>query len=61
MRFLPGMALFGGYCPTLVLSRRLTGGKAYLHANLFMHTAEGYSKGWTHPRPLYYYFYIFPG
>jgi 4-amino-4-deoxy-L-arabinose transferase-like glycosyltransferase len=37
------------------------GGENYLHATLFMHPIDRYSKGLIHPRPIYYYFYIFPG
>jgi 4-amino-4-deoxy-L-arabinose transferase-like glycosyltransferase len=38
----------------------LSGGKTYVEENLFKHTTQAYAKGWTHPRPIYYYLYSFP-
>lgn len=60
MKLLPGILLLlaivlAWYGPAVSL-----GGKAYLEQNLFKHTTEAYSKGWTHPQPIYYYLYRFP-
>jgi 4-amino-4-deoxy-L-arabinose transferase-like glycosyltransferase len=43
------------YVPAVYL-----GGKDYVEKNLFRHTTEAYSTGWTHPQPVYYYLYNFP-
>jgi hypothetical protein len=60
MKLLPGIPLFlaivlAWYVPAVSL-----GGKDYLEENLFRHTTQAYTTGWTHPSPIYYYFYNFP-
>jgi 4-amino-4-deoxy-L-arabinose transferase-like glycosyltransferase len=61
MRLLSGMVLFAVLVLLWYLPAVVKGGENYLHATLFMHTIDRYSKGLIHPRPIYYYFYIFPG
>ena len=61
MRLLSGMVLFAVLVLLWYLPAVLKGGEDYLRATLFMHTIDRYSKGLIHPRPVYYYFYIFPG
>ena len=60
MQLLTGMSLFliilfAWYLPAL-----LKGGEDYLNATLFHHTIDRYSKGLSHVKPIYYYFYTFP-
>ena len=38
----------------------MKGGRAYLEMTLFRQTIDRFSKGWSHARPFYYYFYNFP-
>jgi 4-amino-4-deoxy-L-arabinose transferase-like glycosyltransferase len=61
MRLLTGMALFLAIVLSWYLPAFLKGGEDYLHTTLVMHTIDRYSKGLIHSRPIYYYFYIFPG
>ena len=61
MRLLTGMALLLVIVLSWYLPALLKGGEDYLHATLFMHTIDRYSKGLIHLKPIYYYFYIFPG
>jgi 4-amino-4-deoxy-L-arabinose transferase-like glycosyltransferase len=61
MRLLTGMALFLVIVLSWYLPALLKGGEDYLHATLFMHTIDRYSRGLIHLKPIYYYFYIFPG
>ncbi len=60
MRLLSGMLLFLVIVLSWYLPAVLSGGKSYLQETLFKHTVEAYAEGWTHVRPLYYYFYNFP-
>jgi 4-amino-4-deoxy-L-arabinose transferase-like glycosyltransferase len=60
MKLLPGIFLFlaivlAWYVPAVSL-----GGRAYVEENLFRHTTQAYTTGWTHPHPIYYYLYNFP-
>lgn len=60
MKLVSGVALLliivlAWYVPAV-----LSGGKTYVEENLFKHTTQAYAKGWTHPRPIYYYLYSFP-
>jgi 4-amino-4-deoxy-L-arabinose transferase-like glycosyltransferase len=43
------------YAPAVI-----KGGRAYLEMTLFRQTIDRFSKGWSHVRPFYYYFYNFP-
>jgi 4-amino-4-deoxy-L-arabinose transferase-like glycosyltransferase len=60
MRILSGMIL----CLAIVLSwylpAILKGGEAYLNETLFHQTIDYYSKGWDHPKPIYFYLRNFP-
>ncbi len=60
MSLLPGMLLFAVIVLSWYLPAVLEGGKAYLDQTLFHHTLERYAKGWSHVKPIYYYFYTFP-
>jgi 4-amino-4-deoxy-L-arabinose transferase-like glycosyltransferase len=60
MRILTGMLLFVAIVLAWYLPAVFSGGKAYLQETLFKHTVDAYVKGWTHVRPIYYYFYNFP-
>ncbi len=60
MKLLPGISLFLAIVLAWYLPAVSLGGKAYLEENLFKHTTEAYSTGWTHPSPIYYYLYSFP-
>ena len=60
MKLLPGIPLLVAIVLAWYVPAVLSGGKAYVEENLLRHTTEAYSKGWTHPRPIYYYFYTFP-
>ncbi len=60
MRILTGMLLFVAIVLSWYLPAVFSGGKAYLQETLFKHTVDAYVKGWTHVRPIYYYFYNFP-
>jgi 4-amino-4-deoxy-L-arabinose transferase-like glycosyltransferase len=60
MRILTGMLLFVAIVLAWYLPAVFSGGKAYLQETLFKHTVDAYAKGWTHVRPIYYYFYNFP-
>jgi 4-amino-4-deoxy-L-arabinose transferase-like glycosyltransferase len=60
MKLLPGIPLLVAIVLAWYVPAVLSGGKAYVEENLFRHTTEAYVKGWTHPRPIYYYFYTFP-
>ena len=60
MKLLPGIPLLVAIVLAWYVPAVLSGGKAYVEENLLRHTAEAYAKGWTHPRPIYYYFYTFP-
>ena len=60
MKLLPGIPLFLAIVLAWYLPAVSLGGRAYVEENLFRHTAEAYSTGWTHPHPIYYYFYNFP-
>jgi 4-amino-4-deoxy-L-arabinose transferase-like glycosyltransferase len=59
MKFLSGMSLFlvivlSWYVPVI-----MKGGERYLNETIFLHTIDYYSKGWNHPKPVYYYLYGF--
>ncbi len=60
MKLLPGILLFLAIVLAWYLPAVSRGGRAYVVENLFRHTTEAYSTGWTHPRPIYYYLYHFP-
>jgi 4-amino-4-deoxy-L-arabinose transferase-like glycosyltransferase len=60
MKLLPGIFLFLAVVLAWYLPAIFLGGRAYVEENLFRHTTEAYSTGWTHPHPLYYYLYSFP-
>ncbi len=60
MKLLPGIFLFLAIVLAWYLPAVSLGGRAYVEENLFRHTTEAYSTGWTHPHPLYYYLYSFP-
>jgi 4-amino-4-deoxy-L-arabinose transferase-like glycosyltransferase len=60
MKLLPGIPLLVAIVLAWYVPAVLSGGKAYVEENLLRHTTEAYAKGWTHPRPIYYYFYTFP-
>jgi 4-amino-4-deoxy-L-arabinose transferase-like glycosyltransferase len=60
MKLLLGIPLFLAIVLAWYLPAVFLGGKTYLEENLFRHTTQAYGTGWTHPRPLYYYFYNFP-
>jgi 4-amino-4-deoxy-L-arabinose transferase-like glycosyltransferase len=60
MKLLPGVPLFLAIVLAWYLPAVFLGGKAYLEENLFRHTTQAYSTGWTHPQPLYYYLSHFP-
>jgi 4-amino-4-deoxy-L-arabinose transferase-like glycosyltransferase len=60
MKLFPGISLFLAIVLAWYLPAVSLGGRAYLEENLFRHTAEAYSTGWTHPSPIYYYLYNFP-
>jgi 4-amino-4-deoxy-L-arabinose transferase-like glycosyltransferase len=60
MRLLPGMVLFVVIVFSWYLPALWKGGEDYLQATLFTHTIDRYTKGWSHVRPIYYYFYNFP-
>jgi 4-amino-4-deoxy-L-arabinose transferase-like glycosyltransferase len=60
MRLLPGIFLFLAVVLAWYLPAISLGGRAYVEENLFRHTTEAYSTGWTHPHPIYYYLYQFP-
>ncbi|MGA2514924.1 MAG: glycosyltransferase family 39 protein [Thermodesulfobacteriota bacterium] len=60
MKLLPGIFLFLAIVLAWFLPAGFLGGWPYVLGNLFRHTTEAYSTGWTHPHPLYYYLYSFP-
>jgi 4-amino-4-deoxy-L-arabinose transferase-like glycosyltransferase len=60
MKLPPGFFLFLAIVLAWYLPAVSLGGRAYVEENLFRHTTEAYSTGWTHPHPLYYYLYSFP-
>jgi len=60
MKLLPGIPLFLAIVLAWYLPAISLGGRAYVEENLFRHTTEAYTTGWTHPSPLYYYLYNFP-
>jgi 4-amino-4-deoxy-L-arabinose transferase-like glycosyltransferase len=60
MKLLPGISLFLAIVLAWYLPAVSLGGRSYLEENLFKHTTEAYSTGWTHPSPFYYYLYSFP-
>jgi len=60
IRLLTGMVLFVMIVLSWYLPAILKGGEDYLNATLFKHTIYRYSQGWSHPQPIYYYFYNFP-
>ncbi len=60
MKLLPGMLIFIAIVLCWYLPALLKGGEEYLQATLFKHSIDRYSKGWSHVRPIYYYFYNFP-
>ena len=60
MRLLPGMVLFVVIVFSWYLPALWKGGEDYLQATLLIHTIDRYTKGWSHVRPIYYYFYNFP-
>jgi 4-amino-4-deoxy-L-arabinose transferase-like glycosyltransferase len=60
MKLLPGIPLLVAIVLAWYVPAVFLGGKAYLEENLFRHTTEAYSTGWTHPQPIYYYLYHFP-
>jgi 4-amino-4-deoxy-L-arabinose transferase-like glycosyltransferase len=60
MKLLPGMGLFLGIVFSWYLPAALKGGQAYLNATLSYHTVDYYSKGWDHPKPIYFYLANFP-
>jgi len=60
MKLFPGMLLFAVIVLSWYLPAVLKGGKAYLNETLFQQTINRYSGGWSHARPIYYYFYNFP-
>jgi len=60
MKLLPGLFLFLAIVLAWYLPAISLGGRAYVEENLFRHTTEAYSTGWTHPHPFYYYLYSFP-
>jgi 4-amino-4-deoxy-L-arabinose transferase-like glycosyltransferase len=60
MKILTGMILFIAIVLSWYLPALLRGGQDYLHATLFKHAIDRYSKGWSHAQPIYYYFYNFP-
>jgi 4-amino-4-deoxy-L-arabinose transferase-like glycosyltransferase len=60
MRLLPGMVLWMAIVLSWYLPAVWKGGQDFLNDTLFRHTIDRYSKGWSHVRPIYYYFYKFP-
>ncbi len=60
MKLLPGIPLFLAIVLAWYLPAISLGGRAYVEENLFRHTTQAYTTGWTHPSPLYYYLYNFP-
>lgn len=60
MRLLLGMMI----CFTLILlwyfPAFLKGGEKFIRDTLILHTTDRFAKGWSHVRPVYYYFYNFP-
>lgn len=60
MKLLPGLFLFLAIVLAWFLPAGFLGGWSYVLGNLFRHTTEAYSTGWTHPHPFYYYLYSFP-
>jgi len=60
MKLLPGIVFFLAIVLAWYLPAVSLGGRAYVEENLFRHTTEAYSTGWTHPHPIYYYLYHFP-
>jgi 4-amino-4-deoxy-L-arabinose transferase-like glycosyltransferase len=61
MKLLSGIPLVVAIVLAWYVPAVLSGGKTYVEENLFRHTTEAYRKGWTHPNPIYFYFYAFPG
>jgi 4-amino-4-deoxy-L-arabinose transferase-like glycosyltransferase len=60
MRLLTGMVLFMAIVFAWYLPAIWKGGQVYLNETLFKHTLDRYSKGWSHVKPIYYYFINFP-
>jgi 4-amino-4-deoxy-L-arabinose transferase-like glycosyltransferase len=60
MKLLPGIPLFLAIVLAWYLPAVSLGGRAYVEENLFRHTTQAYTTGWTHPSPIYYYLYNFP-
>jgi 4-amino-4-deoxy-L-arabinose transferase-like glycosyltransferase len=61
MRFFPGILLFVVIVLAWYLPAILKGGKEYFDATLLHHSFDRFAKGSAHIRPIYYYFYNFPG
>ncbi len=60
MRILSGMILFLAIVLSWYIPAILKGGEAYLNETLFHQTIDYYSKGWDHPKPIYFYLRNFP-
>ncbi len=60
MRLLTGLLLMVAIILSWYLPAVLKGGQEYLDVTLFKHTLDRFSKGWSHVKPFYYYFYNFP-
>jgi 4-amino-4-deoxy-L-arabinose transferase-like glycosyltransferase len=61
MKLVSGIPLVGAIVLAWYVPAVFSGGKTFVEENLFRHTTEAYAKGWTHPNPIYFYFYTFPG
>lgn len=60
MKLLPGMLLMMAIVLSWYLPAVWKGGQDFLNDTLFKHTIDRYSKGWSHVKPIYYYFINFP-
>jgi len=60
MRIFSGMLLFLAVVLSWYLPAVIKGGQAYLNETLFHQSIDYYSKGWDHPKPIYFYLCNFP-
>ena len=60
MKLLPGMLLMMAIVLSWYLPAVWKGGQDFLNDTLFKHTIDRYLKGWSHVKPIYYYFINFP-
>jgi 4-amino-4-deoxy-L-arabinose transferase-like glycosyltransferase len=61
MRLFSGLLLLVAIVLCWYFPAVLKGGRDYLNYTLFRQTIGRYAEGWSHVRPIYYYFYNFPG